>query len=216
MQKTTLYISTLLITLILIACAKEDKGETKYAALNAVQMGNTSEDCDKNIHHICNQGLSFVKLGDSLAGLQFTDATIKSVKDTVLSTEDYEAFGKILTLNEGTITIESAPVEKGESQSDLSHAHVGAIRVQSPLFSTAENIKIGSTFAQLKSLYPDSLMVIEPGEAAGEIEIKVPKVTRINYTLQQKTNAEATPGVEMYEVSEIASDAKVSAIMIIQ
>ncbi len=214
---TNMYkLTTLIVTLLLVACAKDDKAGTQYAAMNGIQTVKKSEDCDKETNNICNQGLSFVKIGDSLAGLDFKNANIKSVKDTVLSTEDYSAFGKIVTLNEGTITIESTPVEKGESNNDLIHAHVGAIRIQSTLFSTAENIKVGSTFAELKSLYPDSLMVVEPGNGAGEIEIKVPKVTRINYTLQQKTDANATLGGEIYEVSAIASDAKVSAIMIMQ
>lgn len=214
---TNIYkLSALMVTLLLVACAKEDKASTEYAAMNALQTAKKSEDCDKVTNHICNQGLSFVKIGDSLAGLDFKDANIKSVKDTILSTEDYDAFGKIVTLNEGTITIESTPVEKGESNNDLTHAHVGAIRIQSALFSTAENIKIGSTFAQLKSLYPDSLMVVEPGNGVGEIEIKVPTITRINYTLQQKSEAGAAPGGEIYEVSQIASDAKVSAIMVMQ
>lgn len=216
MRTNIFYFSTVFALLMLVACAKDDKSATQYAAMTGIQPTIASGDCGKEAHHICNQGLSFVKIGDSLAGLSFTDASIKGVKDTALSTQDYTAFGKIISLNEGTIMIESTPIENGETDNDLTHAHVGTIRIQSTLFSTAENIKVGSTFAQLKALYPDSLMVVEPGDAAGEIELKVPKVTRINYTLQQKSTVQTNPGAEIYEVSDIAADAKVSAIMIMQ
>lgn len=214
MQNNILQISILLLTLLIASCSNEEKTFQKVSPSPTAH--ESTEECGKDIHHICNQGLSFVKIGDSLAGLPFTHPSIKSVRDTVIHTEDYETFGKIITVNDGVIVIESSPIEKAEPTCDVMHAHVGTIRVQSALFSTPENIKIGSTFSQLKTLYPDSLIIVEPGDNVGEIELKVPKVTRINYTLQQAKTNNGNPGAEMYEVSQIPSNAKVSAIMIMQ
>lgn len=205
-----LFFSYLSLVLLLAACAsdaKETQGASSYSSLMA------DKNCGSDKSHICNEGLSFVKIGDSIPTIKIEDAEVKNIKDTLVSTEDYEAYGKVITFADGFVILEGAPLDKDGETIGSDQSHVKSIRILTPRFETPEKIKVGSTFTQLKSVYPDSLFEIQPS-AAGIVELKMPQISsRVNFLIRpSRPNIEEAPGAEVYDISSIPGESKIEAI----
>lgn len=209
-MKNLLFTAFFLCAIFCVSCNESSEKE------HINKAGAPSSVCDGSPTQICNDGLSFVKIGDSIASLPLKDSHIVSVSDTVFATEDYTCFAKVLHLTEGKIIVEGTHFEKEAGAADPVKSHVDGIRVLSSLFETPEKIKVGSPFSALKSMYADSLFEVQPGAGVGQIEVRIPTISRINYLLLQNLNVESAPGTEMYDVSAISADAKIESIIISQ
>lgn len=205
-------LTTISLIFLLIGCAEEEKGDSKNTESFASLM--SAQDCGKIKSQICNEGLSFVKIGDSIPLVTIEGFSVTSVKDTLISTEDYEAYGKIFFLSQGSIVLEGAPLEKDAATTGPDQSHVKSIRILSPLFETPEKIKVGSTFADLKAVYPDSLFEVQPG-SAGILEIKMPRISSsVNYMIRPiRPNTEEAPDPnEIYSTASIPVESKIEEI----
>lgn len=198
------------LVLFLAACASEAKESKIHSAYSSLMA---AKDCGNEKTHICNEGLFFVKIGDSIPTIKIEDTDVKNIKDTLVSTEDYEAYGKIISFSDGFVILEGAPLDKDGETSGSDQTHVKSIRILTPRFETPEKIKVGSTFTQLKSVYPDSLFEIQPN-AAGIVELKMPQISsRVNFLIRpSRPNIEEAPGAESYDISSIPGESKIEAI----
>lgn len=199
----------LLICLCLYGCSNE-KSSQKEAAEPSVYK--TAGECDKTRLQICNDGVPFAKIGDSLLGVMVNLPEVMGVRDSTLETEDYTAFLRIVFFKQGSIILEGTHFDKENEKPNLANSHIDIIRITTPVFETPEKIKVGSSFAELRKIYPDSLFEVQPGALSGTIELKVPKVSRLNYELSQGKSTAQTPGTESDDISNISPDAKVEAI----
>ncbi|MBX7243231.1 MAG: hypothetical protein K1X92_15915 [Bacteroidia bacterium] len=199
----------ILICLFFYGCSKEKSGNNEN---KETLVYKTSAECDKSRLQICNDGVPFAKIGDSLLGVKVNIPEITGIKDSTLETEDYTAFLRIVYFKEGTVVLEGTHFNKEDEKPELEKSHIDIIHITTPVFETPEKIKVGSSFADLRKVYPDSLFEVQPGAVSGTIELKIPKVSRLNYELSQEKNTGQTPGSESGDISDISPDAKIEAI----
>ncbi len=207
MKKRILFINSVII-LLFFSCSKEKNTSTPEALGLTVSVA----ECNETILQICNDGLSFAKIGDSLLTVKTNISEIKGVKDSTIETEDYTAFVRVIYFEEGNIVLEGTHFEKEVEKADLAKSHVALIRITTPEIQTPEKIRVGGTFAELKKIYADSLFETQPGAVSGSIFLRIPKVSRLNYELRQSKNTEQAPGGEVGEAGEVSPDARIEAI----
>lgn len=206
------YLIWILAAFVFAACKTEKPDANKSQAMESMM---NSADCAKTSNFICNEGLAFVKIGDSLPTVEAKGIALTGIKDTLISTEDYEAKGRIFYLTEGAVILVGAPLEKESATAGPDQSHVKTIRVLSSLFETPEKIKVGSTLGELRKVYADSLFEIQPA-SEGTLELKVPKANmHVNFILKplQNDNAEDNPDL-LNDIKAIAKESKISEIVL--
>ena len=203
------WITFLFVSVCFFACTNEKNQKNETTAFIAEKP---SSECDKSRLQICNDGIPFAKIGDSLLGVKTAIPEITGMKDSMIHTEDYTAFLRILYFKQGEIILEGTHFNKEDEKPEISRSHIDIIHITTPVFETPEKIKVGSTFADLQKIYADSLFELQPGGTSGMIELKVPKVSRLNYEFKQGKSTEQIPGMEANGINSIAADAKVAAI----
>lgn len=204
---------TFILTTILFSfsnCASDAKEDET----NKRKPLNVAADCLKEKNRICDEGLFFAQIGDSLATIKSDAIACKSVADSVVSNEDMERKDKIFMLADGKIVLEGTRIDKAEGEMEsLNGGHIAAIRVQTPSFFTAENIHVGSSFQELRKIYADSLFEIQPANT-GQLQVRIPKISSIHYYVKEKIKVSDNPGADPLSVENIAEDAPIEMIVV--
>lgn len=186
----------------------------KEGEKNKPKALTSAADCLKEKNRICDEGLFFALIGDSLATVKHDAITCKSVVDSVVSNEDMERKDKIFVLSDGQIVLEGTRIDKSEGEMEsLSGGHIAAIRIQTPAFFTAENIHVGSSFQELRKVYADSLFEIQPANT-GQLQVRIPKISSIHYYVKEKVKVSDNPGGDPLSVENIAEDAPIEMIVV--
>ncbi|MFN0200961.1 MAG: hypothetical protein ACKVTZ_05545 [Bacteroidia bacterium] len=197
------------------ACSKSDSKENNNSN-SAQNTTQTEAECLSKPNRICNQGLSFAQLGDSLASIK-TEGAVIAAKDTLFSTEEMQWKGKILQLSKGQVLIEGTQVHTSDGEiDDANGGNVRAIRIETPLFETIEGVKVGSTFSELKKLHADSLFEVQPAAYSGLLQLRLPSISRINYFVKESAALPPAPGDEanMNSAKNISPEAKIEMISV--
>lgn len=191
-------------------CASDGKEDNS----NKQKPLAVAADCLKEKNRICDEGLFFAQIGDSLGTIKTDAIACKSVIDSLFSDEDMERKDKILVLENGTIVLEGTRVDKLEGTNEgLRGGHIAAIRIQTPNFFTAENIHVGSLFQELRKVYADSLFEIQPANT-GQLQVRIPKISSIHYYVKEKIKVSDIPGADLLSVENIAEDATIEMIVV--
>ncbi len=112
---------------------------------------------------ICTEGLNFVRLGDFLAQVgpqELFDAG--KVRDTLASGNGYIWIVRTLEFEDGEVIIEGEFIDDRDiTQEKVDASTVNRIQVKSPAFETAQGLKVGSTFGELRETFADSTMYVD-------------------------------------------------------
>lgn len=173
-----------------------------------------ASNCIENPTRICEEGLTFAQLGDSLNQLSFQGLETKAVFDSTMNEEGYNWMIKTVELPTGFVTIEGEFIDERDVKTQLKQTRVNRIRVESPFFRTKDNLSVGSSIKDLRSIYPDSAFFIIPLPQFNAISIGLRTGSRLNYIIRDEHQQWNTTNYAAQFISDVPENAAISAIVI--
>ena len=174
--RSLLSILSLLFTLqFLVSCGESEQANAEETApiSDTLSMGETEADCFQSADIICEEGLIFARLGGYLADVYLTDLPEGATQDSMESGEGYEWISRTLHMEPGRLVIEGEFVDSRESNDTiLSNSLINRVRVETPLFRTAKDIRVGSSLSDILSAYPDKEWFATPLPEYRSIQIQ--------------------------------------------
>lgn len=153
-----------LVAMTLWACgdAADATGDNANAT-DSLDVAVAEPDPCEDTTIICTEGLNFVRLGDFLAQVgpqELFDAG--KVRDTLASGNGYIWIVRTLEFEDGEVIVEGEFIDDRDiTQEKVDASTVNRIQVKSPAFETAQGLKVGSTFGELRETFADSTMYVD-------------------------------------------------------
>jgi len=136
----------------------------------ADMLSTADRECIKDEHHICEVGISIGYMGMKFNDIQ-APAEAKA-KDSIADENGYTWRVKVLSYATGRLTLESIPVDKGDSGKKLDNISLLRVLVEHPGYIAPNGLHVGSTLTELKAVFPEELeAVVIPGY--GKVQIGV-------------------------------------------
>ncbi len=138
---------------------------------------------DELSYNITPYGLGSVNLEDYLRKVDSLPLKGQKLIDDQVFEGDYTWLTKtIVWKHSGKVVFEGDFFEvKKVTDQKLLSSKVNRIKIESPLFSTAQGINIGTSFEELSYVFPDSSMLITPFPDYNMIEVFVPGLSPFHY-----------------------------------
>ncbi|MEO1448375.1 MAG: hypothetical protein AAFV07_02545 [Bacteroidota bacterium] len=158
--------------LLLISCGNEQQSDSSTDEKSTLtDNGAEVTDCMSRPDYICEQGLAAAPLGTMLA---FSGIEDLEAQDSVENQQGYVWLTRTLPFEDGTVVIEGQFIDERQSNDTLlSESTVNRVRINSPSFRTAENIRVGSTLQELQQAFPDSTFLVDavPGFSVMQVRL---------------------------------------------
>lgn len=218
MNSFSLKIPALIVLMVMaFACdnqSEDNQQQEEYLPDSTNTEGMVEADCFSQPDIICESGLDFVRLGDYVADVLLEELGDEDVQDSIQQGNGYEWLVRTLHLKDGKIIVEGEFFDQRESNDTLlSLSKVNRLRIESPVFHTPDQVRVGSTLDLLNQKYsPDSLLVSSIPEYQ-VINVQV-YGQRINYHISDQGNQIATAAGNNLSIGDIPADKKISAIVI--
>ena len=221
MNKSNILFLTLIL-LALIACkneSQENEQEDQFLpdSINTEGMSEAEKaeiECLTHTDYICESGLFFARLGDYVADVQASELKEATIEDSVVSENGYDWVVRTLALEEGRVIVEGEFVDQRESNDTiLSATRVNRLRIESPLFQTSDNVRVGDKIEKIADLYSnDGFQII----SIPDYEVINIQVTgrKFHYHLSDKGNKIADSLGEGFSISDLPQEAIISAIVV--
>jgi hypothetical protein len=147
---------------LLAACGSESdqaQAEAKAAAAADSMEAKAAvpvDDCPDELDVICEDGLAFVPLGGFVAEVQVEDLAANQIQDSLESGNGYEWISRTLHFDQGRVVVEGEFIDARNSNDTLlSESHINRVRIESPLFRTSRDVRVGSSVQALRQAYPE-------------------------------------------------------------
>jgi hypothetical protein len=210
---------------LVISCSKEtqenqDNIEQEIAP-DSIDTEGISEaekrelDCLTHSDYICETGLFFVRIGDYIADIQAEEVDGATISDSLVSENGYEWVVRTMELPEGQIIVEGEFVDERKSNDTiLSNTRVNRVRVETPLFQTADQIKVGDSITKLLEVYTEESFQVVSIPSYEIISVQVSN-QKLNYLVKDDGNALANslPG-DVINIDDLPREALISGIVV--
>ncbi|MCB0839599.1 MAG: hypothetical protein KDE26_21155 [Bacteroidetes bacterium] len=219
-----LFFLSIFMMIALFSC-KNDNQEKKQeeeilpdSILNTEGMSEAEKAeyiCLTHNDYICETGLFFVRLGDFIGDLQAEEIEGASISDSVVSESGYQWVVRTMQLPEGRIIVEGEFIDERQSNDTLlSNTRVNRLRIESPLFQTPDQLKVGDSVTRLLELYPEESFQVVSIPDYEVINIQVGN-SRYNYLVSDKGNAMASSiAGDVILVDDLPREAMISGIVV--
>lgn len=212
-----------LFCLLFVAACTSDPQEQQAGSdesNSAIGIPLTPEDkaCLASSEAICELGLSFALLGQSMEELKLPNPETFDVSDEVLEAGGYYWNSKTLQTPAGTIVLEGDFIdERAAGQEDLpENNRIFRIRIESTEFSTPNGIQVGSNLGDLKNIIGEADLQAQYLPDFQSIDISVPN-SRIRYLIRDENGQYdelTTP--EVISIEEVPDGIPVYALVLIR
>ncbi len=171
-------------------------------------------ECLKEPNRICEGGLNFVQLGDSLSLLSFEGINVEKIIDSTVSSGGYNWMVKEVIMPKGAVTIEGEFIDDRNTKVELAQTRVNRIRIETPDYMTSDNLGVGSLIRDLKSQFPDTAFFLVPIPQFNAISIGLTNGSRLNYIIRDEQNNWQEQDYAVETISELPENIPISAIVI--
>lgn len=218
---TTLLSLSFVVFLSVSSCAPDKQQETspeqeeEYLpdSTNTEGMAFT-EECFQLKNTICELGLDFVRLGDSIHHISLDEIPEGGWKDTIMNGSGYNWKSITLALGNGEITIEGDFVDERLPIENVYRAPVNRIRIETTEYQTVASLRVGSTVSDINSLYPDSLIQLTPIPSFEAIQVTTLDGSHMNYIIADPGNQLSTQYGGQPTIQNLPSSSEISAIVV--
>ena len=155
------FIVLLFSALFLIACNSSDSKEEQEAKPGETPLEEyTYEDvvqCLQDPYHICEGGIQSASLGGYLADIILNTLDATEERETLENGSGYVWLVRTVNLLEGKMMIEGEFIDERQADStSINDSKINRIRIESNLFSTEEDLKVGDRVEDILKVYPDA------------------------------------------------------------
>ncbi len=173
----------------------------------------SAHSCPAAPHGICNQGLRFAHLGDTLVDLE-VPIEGSLVQDTLYHASGYYWRAFTVAFAEGEVIIEGDFIdERSATDQQVLASQVNRVRVEAPFFRTEAGIRVGSSFNDLLRAFPEEDFFFDPIPEFQVLQVQV-GARNIFYLLREETPELATGDAGIITPDMIPQDARISAIVV--
>lgn len=222
-QPSSSFLPSLLIICIcwLSACSPESQQQDSEEELEEYLPDSTNtegmaftEACFKYEHTICEMGLEFVRIGDSIHHISLDQIPEGGWKDTILNGSGYNWKSITLAMADGNITIEGEFIDDRYPIDYVYRAPVSRIRIENPEYKTLTSLRVGSTISELTSIFPDSLIQLTPFPNYDAIQINTLNGSHLNYLVLDPEKQIAIKSGGVPTIEDLPSSTEIFAIVV--
>ena len=208
--------------IILIACdsqPKESQPDDEYLPDSINTEGMVLEEletlkCFEKENQICESGLFFARIGESIAQVDTEEMEPESVEDSVENQGGYVWMTRTYHFKKGKIVLEGEFLDERQTNDTLlSASTINRLRIESSIFQTKENIRVGSTLSSLSKVYGDSLLQAQVLLNYERIQVQASD-SRMIFLIDDPKNELAGKLGETPKISQLPQGAVISAIVV--
>lgn len=147
--------------LLLTSCepTTQEGDDQSSPASDSLAAQQAKIDCMSRPDHICEDGLALAPLGSLLA---YAGVEGLEPQDSIEAEQGYVWLSRTLSFADGSILIEGQFIDERQYNDTLvSESIVNRLRINSPSFRTAQNIRVGSSVLDLQQTFPDSTFLVD-------------------------------------------------------
>lgn len=192
----------------------EQPGRPATEADSSAVVDAAPEDCPDELDVICEDGLAFVPLGGFVAEVQASDLAATEIQDSVETGNGYEWLTRTLYFDQGQVIVEGDFIDQRQSNDTLlSDSRINRVRVESPLFRTARDIRVGQPVSRLLRAYPEGEFQVVPIPDYHAYQVRMANshifylISAAGHTASDLSAAELTPRM-------LPQDAPIVAIVV--
>lgn len=210
-----------LIPLILVAlsgffaCAPQNEEQTSYhvpSASNEAELATQEAACLAQADYICQTGLSFVQLGDSLKYLELSE-NFSTPEQEILTGEGVQWLSLSIPVESGTIVLESEYLEDKYPAEWLAETTVNRIRIESSAYQTPQRLRVGDSVDKLIQTNPDGEFLVIPIPDYETISVRHVQ-SQLNYLFRDPQNSWSKSHASPYQLRFMPAKAEIYAIVV--
>jgi hypothetical protein len=195
---------TLLFALLLFLFACREEEENGESRLPDSQEEMPLPDS------IDTRGLAFAQLESYIADVVPDTNLVLSVADTVVNQGGYLWLVRTLHTSQGPILLEGEFIDdRIANDTLLSESRINRIRIESSLFQTRQQLRVGSPLSALRQHYPDSLISVTPIPGFDMVQVQAGEESLFYLIFAPKLATQ--PQVQL---AELPADARIEAIVV--
>jgi len=134
-------------------------------------------------YQIQPDGLSWVKVGQYIKDVDTQQVAYSQYNSEQQYENDFTWIMLTITLVDGSqVLVEGEFFEQDKVRPEqIIASRVNRVRIETPQYTTPEGLSVGSTFNELQSLFPDSVMNYRPFIEQNQIEVYIPRYSPYHY-----------------------------------
>lgn len=207
------YLCLFLLTFCLFSCnRKSEAARTEQPKSGLSPQEQAELECLSKGDRICESGLSFAQLNDTLAAITLPDMDPEAMQDSSISRGGYTWLTRTVHLNVGRVVLEGAFFDDRQvNDTLLSASLINRIRIESPLLSTTGGIHTGNRVSDLEEILGKKDWLIQAVPGYGVLQIQVGD-SRISYLIPQGTIKNESDGT--INRRKLPPDAEIIALVV--
>jgi hypothetical protein len=208
-----------MLSLLWISCGSPDESQGGTTPAEGDTLAVTPEDqplddCPDELDVICEDGLAFIPLGSFVSEVEVADLAAGHIQDSVESGNGYVWVSRTLHFDQGQVIVEGEFMDdRGINDTLLSSSRINRVRIESPLFRTTRDIRVGHTLQALLAAFPEGGFQVVPIPDYHAFQVRLPD-SHIFYLVADTESMTEVLSPANLPVEALPQDAPIVAIVV--